>query len=572
VASSPRELSEKTHFPYLFLIVISFAACLPSAAIEEGALTSLSNFYDWFLLKTIVLITLNLQVLFFFQRGVFFGRVPIQILILIAGGISGVTTAAIVEIGANILGLLNTESFVERILFNGAFCILWIATIFFAGTNYLVQEDKKNLLLRSFFEIEQTTHLQSIYLEGLGAKYFKDLIRQADATTGGFAQITRKSENTIKTTDEILNLIEIQLGELNKLTESILKSERNLHKMKWSWRISDFIVFLKSSFAERIVPPYILAFASTTTIYLPLSKILPFDQVFLSLITLWAAIFAAQFLIFKFSNKSMLRRLNILTFVIHPLLIVAILSRNTKSILGNFLFSPTLKVLIATTLVLVISLLYHSSRGQFFDSESAIREGAQALSQDTKLALQNRQELTRINKLWLQHIHGTVKSKVYAATLMIEKAETSQTSKIYNESLEKARVLLNSTVELPEYVNQSASSEIEFRISRWVGLVEIDLDIKIDDLDSRIYKPVAYADLIEEGITNAVRHGRCTSIFIEIYENGSGNLVTEVIDNGIYKPSTISGLGSALFESATNGRWSRTRDEELNRTTLRLLT
>lgn len=572
MANSPRDLPEKSHFPYLFLIVISFAACLPSVAIEEGALTSLSNFYAWFLLKTIVLIALNLQVLFFFQRGVLFGRVPIQILILIVGGISGITSAVIVEIGANLLGLLNAEPFVQRILFSGAFCILWIATIFFAGTNYLVQEDKKNLLLRSFFEIEQTTHLQSIYLEGLGAKYFKDLIRQADATNDGIAQITRKSENTGKTTDEILNLIETQLGALNKLTESILKSERNLHKMKWSWRISDFIVFLKSSFAERIVPPYILAFASTTTIYLPLSRILPFSQVFLSLIILWAAIFAAQFLISKFSNKSMFGKLNILSFVIHPLLIVAILSRNTKSILGDFPFSPALKVLIATALILVISLLYHSSRGRFLDSESAIREGGLALSQDIKLELQNRHEITRINKLWLQHIHGTVKSKVYAATLMIEKAETSQTAKTYNDSLEKARVLLNTIIELPEHVIQGASSEIEFRICRWVGLVEIDLNIKVDDLDSRIYKPVAYADLIEEGITNAVRHGRCTSIFIEIYENESGNLVTEVIDDGIYKPSTISGLGSALFENATNGRWSRTHDEELNRTTLRLLT
>ena len=572
MASSQRDLPEKSHFPYLFLIFISFAACLPSAATEEGALTSLSNFYAWFLLKTIVLIALNLQVLFFFQRGLFFGRVPIQILILIVGGISGITSAVIVEIGANLLGLLNAEPFVQRILFSGAFCILWIATIFFAGTNYLVQEDKKNLLLRSFFEIEQSTHLQSIYLEGLGAKYFKDLIRQADTTNDGIAQITRKSENTGKTTDEILNLIETQLGALNKLTESILKSERNLQKMKWSWRISDFIVFLKSSFAERIVPPYILAFASTTTIYLPLSRILPFSQVFLSLIILWAATFAAQFLISKFSNKSMFGKLNILSFVIHPLLIVAILSRNTKSILGDFLFSPALKVLIATVLVLVISLLYHSSRGQFLDSESAIREGGLALSQDIKLELQNRHEITRINKLWLQHIHGTVKSKVYAATLMIEKAETSQTAKTYNDSLEKARVLLNTIIELPEHVIQGASSEIEFRINRWVGLVEIDLNIKVDDLDSRIYKPVAYADLIEESITNAVRHGRCTSIFIEIYENESGNLVTEVIDDGIYSPSTISGLGSALFESGTNGRWSRTRDEDQNRTILRLLT
>lgn len=572
MANSPRDLPEKTHFPYLFLIVISLAACLPSVAIEEGALTSLSNFYAWVLLKIIVLVALNLQVLFFFQRGLFFGRVPIQILILIVGGISGITSAVIVEIGANLLGLLNAEPFVERILFNGAFCILWIATIFFAGTNYLVQEDQKNLLLRSFFEIEQTTHLQSIYLEGLGAKYFKDLIRQADATNSGFAQITRKSENTSKTTDEILNLIEIQLGELNKLTESILKSERNLHKMKWSWQISDYIVFLKSSFVDRVVPPYILAFAITTTIYLPLSRILPFIQVFLSLIILWAAIFAVQFSISKLADKSMFGKLNILSFVIHPLLIVTILSRNTKSILGNYLFSPTLKVLITTTLVLIISLLYHSSRGQFLDSESAIREGGLSLSQDIKLALQNREELARINKLWLQHIHGTVKSKVYAATLMIEKAETSQTSKTYNESLEKARVLLNSTIELPEYVSHSASKEIEFRISRWVGLVEINIEVKIDDLDSRIYKPVAYADLIEEGITNAVRHGRCSSVCIEIYENESGNLVTDVIDDGIDNPSASFGLGSALFERATNGRWSRTRDDVQNRTTLRLLT
>lgn len=568
----PRDLPERTHFPYIFLIIISFTACLPSAAVEEGALQSLSNFFTWFAIKAVVLIIINLQVLFFFQRGNLLGRVSNKILFLSVGGICGVTASVVVELAADLFGLSNTQSLVHRILFNGAFCILWITTIFFAGTNYLVQEDKKNLLLRSFFEIEQTTHLQSIYLEGLGAKYFKNLIRQADATTVGFAQITRKSENNSKTTDEILNLIEIQLGELNKLTASILKSERNLHKIKWSWRISYFLVFLKSSFAERIVPPYILAFASTTTIYLPLSKILPFDQVFFSLITLWTAIFAVQFLIFKFSNKSMFRRLNILTFVIHPLLIVAVLSRNTKSILGNFLFSPTLKFLIATTLVLIISLLYHSSRGQFFDSESAIREGALALSQDTKLALQNRQELTRINKLWLQHIHGTVKSKVYAATLMIEKAEKSQSVKMYNESLEKARVLLNSIVEVPEYISKSASEEIEYRISRWVGLVEVNLDVKIEDLDSRIYKPVVFADLIEEGITNAVRHGRCTSIYIKIYEDGAGNLVTEVIDDGMDNPSATQGLGSSLFESATNGRWSRARDEELNRTTLRLLT
>jgi signal transduction histidine kinase len=79
---------------------------------------------------------------------------------------------------------------------------------------------------------------------------------------------------------------------------------------------------------------------------------------------------------------------------------------------------------------------------------------------------------------------------------------------------------------------------------------------------------MAYADLIQEGITNAVRHGRCKSIFIKINENKSGNLFAKVVDDGIYKPSTTSGLGSTLIESATNGRWSRTSYEELNRTIL----
>jgi two-component sensor histidine kinase len=94
--------------------------------------------------------------------------------------------------------------------------------------------------------------------------------------------------------------------------------------------------------------------------------------------------------------------------------------------------------------------------------------------------------------------------------------------------------------------------------------------VEVDDLDMFITKPQAYGDLIEEGITNAVRHGRCTSLHINIYSDESGKFVTEIIDNGNGPENYKQGIGSALFEVGTGGNWSLTRDSKQKRTTLRL--
>jgi len=569
--------SKKAQFPLVFLVAISIASCLPSTSIEAGSSSSPRNFLAWFALKAITFLFLIFAIQIFSRVGIYEGGITSKIFVGVIGLIAGISSGFIVHLGADLFSLDNPVLLRERILSTGIFSSLWITAIYWAGTNYVALDRRKNALLNSFFELERSTHSQSIYLEGLRAKHFSRLVAQTDDTTNAFSKIIEESKSETVKPDDILKLINGQVSKLDELTKSILRSERinqnrsEFNRSKnWSWRISDFIGFIRLSISQAVVPPYILALAIPATIALPLSRILDFREILPSLVALGSAIFITQFLIAKVATNMSKKSLNFGSFFIHSLLILAILNFNPENIVTNSPFSGLLKFVLAATLVGIISLLYHANRAQILDAELIIKEGAVKLDQDRKLDLQNRHELTRINKLWLQHIHGTVKSKVYAAALLIEKAEQVETPEAYVESLEKARKLLTSTTEPPAREYRNALEEIEFRIARWDGLVEIVLSMKVDDLDSLVSKPVVYADLIEEGITNAVRHGQCSSIEIDIYLEEPQTLVTEIIDNGVGNSNYVQGVGSALFETATNGMWSRTRDPQLNRTILRL--
>jgi two-component sensor histidine kinase len=498
-------------------------------------------------------------------------------LIAAAGLLTGSSSGFLVHLGAIFFGLSDTVPLVDRIISTGMFSSLWITAIYSVGTNYAQLEQKKAELHNSFLDVERSTRSQSVYLESLRVKYYAKLVEQANDTTGKFSKIIEKSKMDSAKAVDILILISNQVEKLDQLTQSIIKSEKknknqsdssNLRNLRW--RISDFIGYIRLSFNQTVVEPYVFALAIPTSIALPLSRILRIQEFLLSLVILAVAIFFAQLIVTQTTAKKFPRNSNLLSIFLNSLLIVVILNLNARKIVGDSPVAAPLKYFIAFTLVSIISLLYHAGRAHTLDVEAFIKQGAIELSLDRAQELENRQELSRINKVWLQHIHGTVKSKVYAAALIIEKAESSKSPQVYIESLAKARELLISTTEPPIEEIRSAAEEIQFRIDRWDGLVEIVLSVKVNDLDLFITKPQAYGNLIEEGITNAVRHGRCTSLLINIFTKNSGELVTEITDNGIGLENYKQGIGSALFEVGTKGNWSLTRDEKKNRTTLRL--
>jgi two-component sensor histidine kinase len=69
------------------------------------------------------------------------------------------------------------------------------------------------------------------------------------------------------------------------------------------------------------------------------------------------------------------------------------------------------------------------------------------------------------------------------------------------------------------------------------------------------------ATILEEAVTNAVRHGQASNVFIEIRETRNGNISLQVTDNGTGLKSSYSGLGTGLITSICGSHWSISNNE-----------
>jgi two-component sensor histidine kinase len=76
-------------------------------------------------------------------------------------------------------------------------------------------------------------------------------------------------------------------------------------------------------------------------------------------------------------------------------------------------------------------------------------------------------------------------------------------------------------------------------------------------------------DCVEEALLNAVRHGDCTLVEIEISEKES-YLSLVITNDGVGFSNKPQGFGSSIYEEATRGDWKLWRDEKSKRTILEL--
>jgi two-component sensor histidine kinase len=76
-------------------------------------------------------------------------------------------------------------------------------------------------------------------------------------------------------------------------------------------------------------------------------------------------------------------------------------------------------------------------------------------------------------------------------------------------------------------------------------------------------------DCIEEAVLNAVRHGDCSAIDIEVSDLAS-SISIQIRDNGRGFSGKPSGFGSTIYEEATLGDWKLWRDEKNKSTILEL--
>ena len=140
-----------------------------------------------------------------------------------------------------------------------------------------------------------------------------------------------------------------------------------------------------------------------------------------------------------------------------------------------------------------------------------------------------------------QKLHGAVQSDVLALQLSIHAAQTIDSRELEDEVLtiiEKARDEFLADTEL------SLANRLKSLTDQWAFVAEVVVTNSCQDL-SPLQESVCFM-LIQEAVTNSVRHGSATSIEVKLSSEKPGVFNLSVVDNGTGPLAKSSKLGSGL--------------------------
>ena len=175
-----------------------------------------------------------------------------------------------------------------------------------------------------------------------------------------------------------------------------------------------------------------------------------------------------------------------------------------------------------------------------------------------------------INHKWAVHIHGKIQTRLSTTVLALRQAKASHDDETILSVLRSLQSILQEPTAGFNHVQKDIESEVNSRLKPWDGLLESDLILDPQVVESRDIPTQVIGEVIEEIISNSVRHGAATEIRIEIRRTGNRKILIRVEDNASNPPPGLwartKGVGTSIFNAASDGRWSLRRDEKRAKT------
>ncbi len=155
-------------------------------------------------------------------------------------------------------------------------------------------------------------------------------------------------------------------------------------------------------------------------------------------------------------------------------------------------------------------------------------------------------------------LHGAVQTRLVACAMMIDNSSKSGDETSLNLAMLEALSILQAPLPISES-EITLGAEVSRKLALWHGLCAFELQIDPRLVDVTNPEPREVGRIIEEGISNSIRHGGASKISVSVMSGADGSVVVQIDDNGsgISKPSQGKpGIGTAIFASATGGSWS----------------
>lgn len=166
------------------------------------------------------------------------------------------------------------------------------------------------------------------------------------------------------------------------------------------------------------------------------------------------------------------------------------------------------------------------------------------------------------NREVAKFLHGHLQTRLMSMALALELAGKNSDFEKVQKTIQDIELELDIPIGRISLNSQTSVEEVIERIANvWGGLVIIDYFVQSDLTSLKSTTVGSIATILEEAVTNAVRHGQASNVFIEIRETRNGNISLQVTDNGTGLKSSYSGLGTGLITSICGSHWSISNNE-----------
>jgi len=159
-----------------------------------------------------------------------------------------------------------------------------------------------------------------------------------------------------------------------------------------------------------------------------------------------------------------------------------------------------------------------------------------------------RRDLWAIRRRMSTTLHGSVQSALTSAMLLLRADPSPANVAEVRQRLDQALIAID--------LDEQAANVIEHGLREigalWSGVAEVRLELSTaaeDQLGSQPGLSAAVLEIVREGVGNAIRHGRATTVDVRISSVDGGLIEIEIDDNGAgLGQDAGAGLGSRMLD------------------------
>ena len=532
----------------------------------DHASTGSNDFLNWTILSIFAhasIAPVTAIALFFTSK---FNTWKVDLLALLTlGAVRGIA----INFGFEILDLEPKVSYLYKVMNSTISLPLWfIGVAVFIESRRQFQKEFEAIFLRSVRK-EQTSAEMNLDLIQARDEYTikhlqsvaKDLAREIEVVL----DLPASQVNYAKQALKIQNLINTELKPASTLLWSGSTLSTPKLSIKTLTRISLLEQKLKVASASLFFSPYIfiglngsqgMKFAVVETVLATCLNILIF--------WICESLFKNGILDRKITNIAVIG----LSFLIPFITLIFVLPASlfwAESIATTFFYQLFLST---CHTLLLLGLNLYKLLGQ---QRSVVLENFQEIIESGELPPISNTDLATAKDIDLaRFLHGEVQAGLVAANLLLNRASNTGDTDLARHALRSAANLLKQDyVQVSQSRTSSPQARLEKLSSGWRGIAEVKFTLEcIDALKASELNDVIA--LIDEGVSNAIRHAQATTISVKGEITGTF-LDIEVISDGSIMTHNAAGLGTKLFnELTTNWEYSRVGEKNHLKFTIRI--